>query len=191
MTTRREFIGCGAAFAAAPFIPNAAMAAAKDGLRLRFGVMADIHINEIPWSQKKWPAALKWFDKQGADAIMVCGDMADYGVEAELQRVNLYRDSMNLYVNGTRYPLRRAARGVALQQASGLEPAVAGGQPDLEQCEGAVDGLFQQASMLSAQIRTHLFASTQVQQTVAGQMETFKRQIAQLRADVRRLLYDE
>ncbi len=87
MTTRREFIGCGAAFAAAPFIPNAAMAAAKDGLRLRFGVMADIHINEIPWSQKKWPAALKWFDKQGADAIMVCGDMADYGVEAELQRV--------------------------------------------------------------------------------------------------------
>ena len=85
--TRREFISCGAAFAASPFIPDAALAAAKDGLRLRFGVMADIHINLMQWSQKKWPVALKWFDKQGADAIMVCGDMADYGVEVELKLV--------------------------------------------------------------------------------------------------------
>lgn len=111
--------------------------------------------------------------------------------EVEMTRVNLYRDSMNLYINGTRYPLRRAARGIALQQESGLEPVIKGSQPNLEQCEGAVDQLFQQATVLSAQIRTHLFSSPQVQQIIASQMDTFKRQIAQLRADVRKLLYDE
>jgi len=111
--------------------------------------------------------------------------------EVELQRVNLYRDSMNLYINGTRYPLRRAARGMNLQQTSGLEPAIVGAPANLEDCESAVDQLFQQASMLSSQIRTHLFSSPQVQQIIASQMDTFKRQIAQLRADVRKLLYDE
>lgn len=111
--------------------------------------------------------------------------------EVELQRVNLYRDSMNLYVNGTRYPLRRAARGMQLQQSTGLEPVIKGAQPNLEDCEGAVDQLFQQATMLAAQIRTHLFSSPQVQQIIGAQMDTFKRQIAQLRADVRKLLYDE
>ena len=111
--------------------------------------------------------------------------------EVEMQRVNLYRDSMNLYVNGVRYPLRRAGRGGALQQSSGLEPPVKGGYANLEECESATDQLFQQATMLSAQIRTHLFVSPQVQQIIGGQMDTFKKQIAQLRADVRKLLYDE
>ena len=111
--------------------------------------------------------------------------------EAELQRVNLYRDSMNLYVNGTRYPLRRASRGMQLEQTSGLEPPIKGACSSLEECESAVDSLFQQAVMLSAQIRNHLFSSPQVQQIIASQLDIFKRQIAQLRADVRKLLYDE
>ena len=111
--------------------------------------------------------------------------------EAELQRVNLYRDSMNLYVNGTRYPLRRASRGMQLEQTSGLEPPIKGACASLEECESAVDSLFQQAVMLSAQIRNHLFSSPQVQQIIASQLDIFKRQIAQLRADVRKLLYDE
>ncbi len=111
--------------------------------------------------------------------------------EAELQRVNLYRDSMNLYVNGTRYPLRRASRGMQLEQTSGLEPPIKGACASLEECESAVDALFQQAVMLSAQIRNHLFSSPQVQQIIASQLDIFKRQIAQLRADVRKLLYDE
>jgi len=111
--------------------------------------------------------------------------------EVEFQRVNLYRDSMNLYVNGTRYPLRRAARGMNLQQNSGLEPAIVGAPANLEDCESAVDQLFQQAALLSAQIRTNLFSSPQVMQIISSQMDSFKRQIAQLRADVRKLLYDE
>jgi len=111
--------------------------------------------------------------------------------EAEMQRVNLYRDSMNLYVNGVRYPLRRAGRGVALQQASGLEPKIEGALPTIEECESGVDTLFQEAATLAMQVRTHLFVSPQVQQIIAGQMDQFKRQIAQLRADVRKLIYDE
>ncbi len=111
--------------------------------------------------------------------------------EAELQRVNLYRDSMNLYINGTRYPLRRASRGMQLEQASGLEPPIRGACSSLDECESAVDTLFQQAAALSAQVRSHLFSSPQVQHIIASQFDTFKRQIAQLRADVRKLLYDE
>lgn len=111
--------------------------------------------------------------------------------EVEMQRVNLYRDSMNLYINGTRYPLRRAVRGMSVQQTSGLEPAIPSGLPNLEDCESGVDQLFQQAAMLATQVRTHLFLSPQVQQIISGQMDSFKRQIAQLRSDVRKLLYDE
>lgn len=111
--------------------------------------------------------------------------------EASLQRVNLYRDSMNLYINGTRYPLRRAGRGMALQQPSGMEPPIKNACATLEDCESAVDTLFQEATMLSAQIRNHVFSSPQVQQIISNRMDNFKRQVAQLRADVRKLLYDE
>lgn len=111
--------------------------------------------------------------------------------EVELTRVNLYRDSMNLYVNGTRYALRRALRGTSSEQQSGLEPVIKGAMPSLEDCESAVDTLFQEAVMLANQIKGHLFLSPMVQQMIASQMDTFRKQIAILRADVRKLLYDE
>ena len=111
--------------------------------------------------------------------------------EVELTRVNLYRDSMNLYVNGTRYPLRRALRGGQTALVSGLEPVVKGAMPQLEDCETAVDQLYQEAVMLGTQLKSHLFVSREVLQLVNAQMETFRRQIALLRADVRKLLYDE
>lgn len=111
--------------------------------------------------------------------------------EAEFSRVNLYRDSMNLYVNGTRYALRRALRGAPNTLQSGLEPVLKGAFASLEDCESAVDALFQEAVMLSGQIRAHLFLSPMVQQIISAQMDTFRKQIAVLRADVRKLLYDE
>ena len=111
--------------------------------------------------------------------------------EVELTRVNLYRDSMNLYVNGTRYPLRRALRGVNNEQQSGLEPVLKGALPSLEDCESAVDQLFQEAVMLGNQLKTHLFVSKQVLEIVNSQLDTFRKQIALLRADLRKLLYDE
>lgn len=111
--------------------------------------------------------------------------------EVELTRVNLYRDSMNLYVNGTRYPLRRALRGVNNEQPSGLEPVLKGALPSLEDCESAVDQLFQEAVMLGNQLKMHLFVSKQVLEIVNSQLDTFRKQIALLRADLRKLLYDE
>ena len=111
--------------------------------------------------------------------------------DVEMTRVNLYRDSMNLYVNGTRYPLRRALRGVNNQQQSGLEPVVKGAMPSLEDCETAVDQLFQEAVMLGNQLKTHLFVSKQILDIVNAQLDSFRKQIALLRADIRKLLYDE
>ncbi len=111
--------------------------------------------------------------------------------EVEFTRVNLYRDSMNLYVNGTRYGLRRALRGANNAQQSGLEPVLKGALSSLEDCETAVDHLFQEAVMLGNQLKTHLFVSKQVLAVVNAQLDTFRKQIAMLRADVRKLLYDE
>ena len=111
--------------------------------------------------------------------------------DVEMTRVNLYRDSMNLYVNGTRYPLRRALRGVNNEQRSGLEPILKGALPSFEDCETAVDQLFQEAVMLGNQLKTHLFVSKQILDIVNAQLDSFRKQIALLRADIRKLLYDE
>lgn len=112
--------------------------------------------------------------------------------ETELTRVNLYRDSMNLYVNGVRYPLRRASHGMPLEQASGLEPrSMHASVLNMEQCESEVDELFGQAALMTRELKEHLFASAEVGKLVQNQMESFKKQIALLRADVRKILYGE
>lgn len=112
--------------------------------------------------------------------------------DVEMNRVNLYRDSSNLFVNGVRYPLRRALRGVSLEQESGLEPASMRQMLDLSRdYESEVDNLFVSASTLFAQMRGHLFVSKDVLAIISSQMETFRKQIAVMRADVRKLLYDE
>lgn len=111
--------------------------------------------------------------------------------EVELTRVNLYRDSMNIYVNGVRYPMRRAARGMALEQPSGLEPRTTNAAPDLEQCEAQVDALFQQATLLVRELQQHLFTNAEVSGMVSRKMDSFKKQIALLRADLRKILYGE
>ena len=116
-------------------------------------------------------------------------NIGEYGVE--LTRVNLYRDSLALYINGVRCPMRRGLRGSLLEQASGLEPAVKKASLAPEQYETEVDSLFQDAVMLSNSFKSHLFASEAVAKMIAGQMDGFKRQIALLRADVRKLIYDE
>ena len=116
-------------------------------------------------------------------------NIGEHGVE--LTRVNLYRDSSALYINGVRCPMRRGLRGSMLEQASGLEPAGKKGSVNPEQYETEVDGLFQEAVMLSSSFKSHLFVSEAVSKLIASQMDSFKRQIALLRADVRKLVYDE
>lgn len=109
----------------------------------------------------------------------------------ELTRVNLYRDSSSIYVNGVRYAMRRGLPGGHLEVTSGLEPINKEPQMSLEEYEGAVDSLFVEASTLHRQLQMHLFVSSDITQMINAYMDGFRKQIATLRAQVRKLLYDE
>lgn len=110
------------------------------------------------------------------------------GVEG--QRVHLCRDILGLYINGTRYAIRRAARGEALTQSSGYEPSKTADN-DTEACEKAVDVLYQSATRLHATLRTHLFTSPSCVTLSAAKLDALRREVALLRADIRLLLYGE
>lgn len=116
-------------------------------------------------------------------------NIGEYNVE--LTRVNLYRDSSALYINGVRCPMRRGLRGSVLEQASGLEPANSKPTLNPNQYENEVESLFQEAVMLANSFKSHLFVSESVSKMIVGQMDSFKRQIALLRSDVRKLVYNE
>lgn len=109
----------------------------------------------------------------------------------ELTRVNIYRDSSSIYINGVRYAMRRGSKGGQLEVASGLEPVSREPQMELEAYESAVDNLFVEAATLQPQLLNHLFVSSDVSRTIVSYMDGFKKQVAQLRANVRKLLYDE
>lgn len=86
---RREFILGSAALA---LVPGAFAAEAP---RLRFGVLADIHVNKNKWNRRpdgtfrdgKFRRALEVFRDAKVDAVMCCGDLADFGLTDELQIV--------------------------------------------------------------------------------------------------------
>ncbi len=80
--TRREFFAASAALAASP-----SLAVSPVGpVRLRLGVISDIHITD--WaSTEPFKAVLREFDRLGADGVIVCGDLADYGVIPQLEHV--------------------------------------------------------------------------------------------------------
>ena len=96
--TRRFFIGGAAAFGAFGGLrlvgaPNFR----RDGKpNLRFGVMSDIHIRYVDRSGREaqgWGSnatfrrALEWFRAQNVDAVVIAGDMADYGLTDDLEAV--------------------------------------------------------------------------------------------------------
>ena len=110
---------------------------------------------------------------------------------AELTRVNIYRDNSNIYINGVRYPMRRSSSAAGLNAVSGLEPRSVAPDIPLDQYEQMVDDLFVQANTLHLQLKSHLFVSADVAQTISSRMDSFRRQIAQLRADVRKVVYGE
>ncbi|MBQ0057758.1 MAG: AAA family ATPase [Bacteroidales bacterium] len=111
--------------------------------------------------------------------------------DAELTRVNIYRDASNIYINGVRYPMKRALTASAQQVVTGLEPRTSIGETDIEKFEQMVDDIFVSANTLHIQLKQHLFVSDDVAKTVSGHMDSFRRQVAQLRADVRLLIYGE
>ena len=93
--TRRSFIG-GAASLGALFGGGGigCLAGGTGGTpRLRFGVVSDIHFvydtnGIIPsWGPATFEKTLRWFDAQGVDAVLVCGDLADRSLAEEWQAV--------------------------------------------------------------------------------------------------------
>lgn len=85
---RRTFIGFGAAFVAG-FGKTVCGADAKTSgkTNLRVGVISDIHITaSAPIADVRFEKALRYFDSRKADAVLLCGDIADYGLISELVR---------------------------------------------------------------------------------------------------------
>ena len=53
---------------------------------LRFGVVSDIHVT-TPESCAMFEKALRYFKSRGVDAVMVSGDLADWGIKSSLEYV--------------------------------------------------------------------------------------------------------
>ena len=100
MTNRREFILQGAA-AWAAFLSGRAFAATPgsfDGAdrRLRVGVISDTHISVFDpdaqdeiggYNAKTFIRALRWFDEQKVDAVVISGDLTNHAFEEEFMAV--------------------------------------------------------------------------------------------------------
>ena len=84
MTGRRSFL-CGA-MAASAFAAKG-VRAETDGIgdeRLRLGVLSDIHITDRK-QQPYFEQALRQLDAWKVDAVLACGDLADYGLKQQLE----------------------------------------------------------------------------------------------------------
>ena len=96
LMTRRSFFAHGLGALAAVGVPGAATASgdsrdgaaskAAGGTRLRVGILADIHLR-TEGAARKFERALTAFRKGRADAVLICGDLADSGVVPQLEEV--------------------------------------------------------------------------------------------------------
>lgn len=82
--TRRSFLVSTSALAALGGCRALGFAAGKP--RLKFGVISDIHII-TPESTDEFTAALEYFRDHGVDAVVVCGDLTDWGLLSGLKYV--------------------------------------------------------------------------------------------------------
>ena len=98
--TRKVFLNGALAFAAArPWRVSAAgnvsdpialnVATPDKVPNLRFGVVSDVHVREATgqYGTEALFKAFTWFRNQGADGVVIAGDMADHGRLAQLQCV--------------------------------------------------------------------------------------------------------
>ena len=107
--SRRWFIGGAAslgAFQGCKFIESPF---GRSGVaRLKFGVVSDIHIiaentdRGHQGNTRTLKRTLRWFDAQGADGVIIAGDMADAGLVSQLQCV---ADAWNAVFPGNRSKL--------------------------------------------------------------------------------------
>ncbi len=85
--SRREFFGEATAvtmLAAAGCLPRKGAGEP----RLKVGVLSDIHLlvqKDSMHSDVYFEKALRWYDAQKADAVLLCGDIADCGLVSELE----------------------------------------------------------------------------------------------------------
>lgn len=81
---------------------------------LRFGVLSDIHVCSEDGDFGKFGdasdfrRALEWFERQGVDAVVVAGDLADNGMRAQLKKVAEAWDEV--------FPGGRAADGYPVEK---------------------------------------------------------------------------
>ena len=103
--TRRGFLGSSVGFCAGMGLARTVRADSLGKPDLRFGVLSDIHIREgfstgldTELGTETRVRAFRYFEAAGADAVMICGDMADLGTVAQLHHV---ADAWNLvFPNG-------------------------------------------------------------------------------------------
>lgn len=88
MVNRREFIAGAAACAGLPLVTGGSspVVCCTGARRLRLGVLSDLHIH-TPRTAETFEHALRVFDAERADAVVVCGDLSDHGVRPELSLV--------------------------------------------------------------------------------------------------------
>ena len=84
---RRSFL-VGSASLAGTMGVRAAVLPSPGPVRLRIGVLSDIHVDvEDGEAISRWERALREFDAWKADGVLVCGDLADWGLDCELEWV--------------------------------------------------------------------------------------------------------
>ena len=92
--TRRDFLFASSAFIAAGGVTGCAAARAvglaRGGAKLRFGVVSDVHLSTTGVESggcgdtRILERALAFFRDRGVDAVMIAGDIADWGLTAQL-----------------------------------------------------------------------------------------------------------
>ncbi len=87
MIGRRGFLGTTGAFAAVVGRPSRQGAGTAPDIgeeQLRFGALSDIHITDRK-QQPYFEKALRQLDAWKVDAVLACGDLADYGLKQQLE----------------------------------------------------------------------------------------------------------
>lgn len=65
-----------------------------DSVRLRVAVMSDVHLHSEPRTDETLRKALRWFDAAGVDAVVVAGDITDWGIRSQHETFKRAWDSV-------------------------------------------------------------------------------------------------
>ena len=105
--------------------------------------------------------------------------------EQGAERVTLYRDEKNLYINGVRFPMRRLKRGEQQQLWLGnMTLTDRDYETELETAHGRIEKLVKDLS-------ENIFISEEDKKGVAQYVATLRKEIAWARVDVRKLRYGD